>query len=318
MSDLHEQHPSPADLNQRVIAEFRANGGRVGGMFEGAPLVLLTTTGARTGRLRTNPAVYARDGERVLVFASAAGSPKHPAWYHNLVAHPRVTVEIGTEDGRVERFTAHAEPLRGDERDRLYEAQSARDPAFAAYQAGTSRVIPVVALHRTVQDDPARTRAIGEFLLRVHGELREDLATLLREIDDHLAAPDGRHPAPALGHRLAAHCLTTCSALHGHHTNEDRAFTDFEHRFPELTPVIARLRREHRTVAEAVRAIEHLVTGLTAPTATTDVHHLSDLRSELTTLVKDLEAHFTYEEEQLLPTLLGTAPADRRSTGDEE
>jgi deazaflavin-dependent oxidoreductase (nitroreductase family) len=294
---MPEQHPSPAEFNQQVIEEFRTNGGRVGGRFEGAPLVLLTTTGARTGRLRTNPAAYARDGSRILVFASNAGGPRHPGWYHNLLADPRVSVEIGTDDGRVERYAATARPLDGDERDRLYRAQCERDPAFTAYQAATTRVIPVVALTRPDLTDPARTRAIGEFLLRVHGELREQLAALLKDVDDHLTAP-------TLGRRLATHCLTLCTALHGHHTNEDGAFTDFERQFPELAPAIERLRREHTTVARTVTEIESLVAELATATADSDVARLG---ANLRRLASDLEAHFAYEEEQLLPTLLGRA-----------
>jgi deazaflavin-dependent oxidoreductase (nitroreductase family) len=144
---MAEQQPTPSEFNQRIIEEFRANGGKVGGMFEGAPLVLLTTTGARTGRPHTNPAIYLRDGERVLVFASNAGLPRNPDWYHNLVAAPRVTVEIGTGDGDIERYPAEAAPLQGEERDRLYLVQSELNPAFVAYQAGTTRVIPVIALN---------------------------------------------------------------------------------------------------------------------------------------------------------------------------
>ncbi|MEV8345531.1 nitroreductase family deazaflavin-dependent oxidoreductase [Streptomyces niveus] len=141
-----EQRQDVQEFNRRIIEEFRANGGRVGGMFEGAPLVLLTTLGARTGNRRTTPAAYARDGERILVFASNAGGPAHPAWYFNLLADNRVTVEIGTEEGTVLTFAARAEPLRGEERDHQYALQSARAPGFAAYQAGTDRTIPVIAL----------------------------------------------------------------------------------------------------------------------------------------------------------------------------
>ncbi|MET8828646.1 nitroreductase/quinone reductase family protein [Streptomyces sp. NPDC004610] len=299
---------SPAALNQQVIAEFRARSGRVGGMFEGAPLLLLTTTGARSGRLHTTPAVYARDGDRLLVFASNAGAPRHPAWYHNLLADPRVSYEIGTGDGRVTRFAATAEPLRGPARERAYEEQCARDPAFTAYRAATTREIPVIVLHRPDFTDPARTRAIGEFLLRVHGELREQLASLLARFD---TAPDTPETRP-----LALHCLTLCTALHGHHTNEDGAFTDLAHRFPELAPAIERLRRDHTRVAAMVQDIERLAEQLDADPA--DPAHLradpahipanpARLRAELLTLTADLERHFAYEEEQLLPTLFGTA-----------
>src|SRR6266700_5885662 len=102
------------DWNRQVIEEFRANRGKVGGMWEGRPLLLLTTTGAKSGERRTTPTMYLRDGGRLLVFASKGGAPTHPAWYHNLLAHPEVTVELGTET-----FKARAVPVTGAERVRL-------------------------------------------------------------------------------------------------------------------------------------------------------------------------------------------------------
>jgi len=129
------------DFNQRIIAEFRANGGTVGGPFAGAPMLLLTTTGARSGEQRTTPLVYLPDGDRLVVIASKGGAPTHPAWYHNLVAHPDVTVEVGSET-----LPVRAAVLSGEERDRLYARQAALRPAFAEYQAKTTRRIPVVAL----------------------------------------------------------------------------------------------------------------------------------------------------------------------------
>jgi deazaflavin-dependent oxidoreductase (nitroreductase family) len=132
-----------SDWNTKIIEEFRANEGRVGGPFQGAPMLLLTTTGRRTGERRTNPMMYLADGDRLLVFASKGGAPTHPDWYRNLVSDPKVTVEVGTES-----YQAHATVLQGDERDRLYAEQSRRYPGFAEYQANTSRIIPVVALER--------------------------------------------------------------------------------------------------------------------------------------------------------------------------
>ena len=131
------------DWNDRIIKEFRENDGKVGGQFEGAPLVLLTTTGAKTGKVRTNPLVSLVDEDRVVIFASKAGSPTNPDWYHNIVANPRVTVEQGTE-----RYEADATIVEGAERDRLFSTQKERFPGFADYEAGTDRVIPVVALER--------------------------------------------------------------------------------------------------------------------------------------------------------------------------
>ena len=131
------------DFNAQVIAEFRANDGEVGGPFAGATVLLLTTTGARSGLERVNPVVCRREGDAVYVFASKAGAPTNPDWYHNLVAHPAVRVEVGTD-----AYPARAVVLEGAERDRIYDAQAAEVPAFAEYQAGTERVIPVVRLDR--------------------------------------------------------------------------------------------------------------------------------------------------------------------------
>jgi deazaflavin-dependent oxidoreductase (nitroreductase family) len=131
-------------FNQQSIDEFRANDGRVGGMFAGGHLILLTTRGARTGEPRTSPlAVALVEGDRMLVIASAGGADKHPAWYHNLVADPRVTIEDGTD-----RYAAEATVLTGADRDEEFARAGARNPGFAAYQEKTSRVIPVVALRR--------------------------------------------------------------------------------------------------------------------------------------------------------------------------
>jgi deazaflavin-dependent oxidoreductase (nitroreductase family) len=141
---MAEPATSPAnDFNRSIIEEFRGNGGRVGGPFEGATLLLLTTTGAKTGRAHTTPVAYARDGDRYLVFASKAGAPTNPAWYHNLRAHSRARVEVGGD-----AFDVDAEVLTGAERDRHFQAQAERTPQFAGYQAKTTRKIPVIALTR--------------------------------------------------------------------------------------------------------------------------------------------------------------------------
>jgi deazaflavin-dependent oxidoreductase (nitroreductase family) len=134
---------SPNDFNQAIIAEFRANGGRVGGRFADRQMLLLTTTGARSGLPRTSPLVYTTDGERMVIIASKGGAPTNPDWYHNLLANPRVTVERG-----VERFTAHATVAEGAERDRLFDQMAAGLPGFAEYQRNTARRIPVVVLER--------------------------------------------------------------------------------------------------------------------------------------------------------------------------
>src|SRR5262245_19273567 len=129
------------DWNKKIIEEFRANQGRVGGSFEGAPLLLLHTTGRRTGAERVNPVMYLREGDRVYVFGSKGGAPNHPDWYHNLLADPNVTVELGTQT-----YPARAEVITGAEPDRIYAKPSRRHPGFAEYQRSTRRVIPVIAL----------------------------------------------------------------------------------------------------------------------------------------------------------------------------
>jgi deazaflavin-dependent oxidoreductase (nitroreductase family) len=132
------------DFNAQIIDEFRANGGRVGGRFEGAPLLLLHSRGAKTGEPRIHPMMYLRDGDRYLVFASKAGADTNPAWYHNLVANPDATIEVGDDEVAVQ-----ASELKGAERDEFYAEQSHRYSTFADYEAKTSRVIPVMALTPT-------------------------------------------------------------------------------------------------------------------------------------------------------------------------
>jgi deazaflavin-dependent oxidoreductase (nitroreductase family) len=130
------------DINVDVIEQFRTNNGSIhSGMFKGARLLLLTTTGAKSGKKRVNPLAFTRDGDSYVVIASKGGSPTHPDWYRNLVATPEVTVEVGTQ-----RFEARARVAEGTERDRLYAAQAAIMPGFADYQRKTSRQIPVVVL----------------------------------------------------------------------------------------------------------------------------------------------------------------------------
>src|SRR5262245_35732814 len=107
------------EFNQKVIDEFRSNGGKVGGPFAGAPMIIITHTGAKSGKTHTTPLVYSTDGDRYVIIASKAGAPTNPAWYHNLIAHPEVAVEIGSE-----KFTATVVEAKGAERDRLFEAQA--------------------------------------------------------------------------------------------------------------------------------------------------------------------------------------------------
>jgi deazaflavin-dependent oxidoreductase (nitroreductase family) len=129
------------DWNSAIIAEFRANGGKVGGRWAGRTLLLLHTTGAKSGQRRVNPLAYTRDGDRLVVIASKGGAPTNPDWYYNLLANPLVTVEVGTEQFQAQA-TVPAEP----ERTRLYDQMAKVMPGFAEYQRNTTRRIPVITL----------------------------------------------------------------------------------------------------------------------------------------------------------------------------
>ncbi|MFN8678905.1 MAG: nitroreductase family deazaflavin-dependent oxidoreductase [Thermomicrobiales bacterium] len=136
MSDMN-------DFNTQVIAEFRANEGKVGGPFAGAPMILITTTGAKSGQPRVAPLVYTTDGDRYVVIASKGGAPTNPDWYYNIAANPEITVEIGGET-----FPARAEIAAEPERTRLFDAQAALMPGFREYQNNTTRIIPVITISR--------------------------------------------------------------------------------------------------------------------------------------------------------------------------
>lgn len=135
----------PTDFNQQVIDEFRANGGKVDGRFEGLPLVLVHHTGAKSGLERVNPLAYQRlSDDSVAIFASKGGAPTNPDWYHNLVANPDASIEIGTE-----RYDVTARVATGDERERIWEAQKQAFPNFAEYETTSGgREIPVVVLDK--------------------------------------------------------------------------------------------------------------------------------------------------------------------------
>jgi deazaflavin-dependent oxidoreductase (nitroreductase family) len=135
---------SPTDFNAKIIEEFHTNEGRVGGMFDGVPLLLLHHTGAKSGKSRINPLAYQSDGGRYVVFASKAGAPSNPDWYHNLKAQPNVTIEVGTDT-----IDVLASEATGAERERLYRTQAERIPQFAEYERKTERVIPVIVLTPT-------------------------------------------------------------------------------------------------------------------------------------------------------------------------
>ena len=133
----------PTDWNAKIIAEFRANEGRVGGPFEGGTLLLLHTVGRKSGTERVNPLAYLLDGERYVIIASKGGAPTNPDWYYNLLANPHVTLEVGTET-----FEADAVEVTGEERELLWKRLVAVMPGFGEYQKNTERIIPVISLAR--------------------------------------------------------------------------------------------------------------------------------------------------------------------------
>lgn len=270
----------PIEFNQQIIEEFRANGGKVGGPFEGARLLLLTTVGARSGARHTTPLGYLPDGgERVLVIASAAGAPNHPAWYHNLVANPLVTVEDG-----LFTYEARAVVLEGAERDRLFARAAEADPGWADYQAKTTRVIPVVAL---AGGGPPRASSASEALKRVHDMFRRELSLIRKEVTES---------GPGLGAQLRVNCLTLCQGLHNHHTGENIAMFPFlADRYPELAPTLERLSREHERIATLVEELRGVISAEGADPAL--------VLAEVERLTDELERHLAYEEEQLLPIL---------------
>jgi len=134
---------TPTDFNTSIIEEFRANAGRVGGPFDGAPMLILHTRGAKSGQPRANPLVYQPAGDAWVVFASKAGSPTNPAWFHNLVANPDIEIEVGADT-----IPVRARVAEGDEREKIWTKQKQLMPGFADYEAKANRQIPVIVLER--------------------------------------------------------------------------------------------------------------------------------------------------------------------------
>jgi deazaflavin-dependent oxidoreductase (nitroreductase family) len=142
-TEQNEKATDYNEFNRKLIEEYRANGGKVSGMFAGAPLLLLTTTGARSGQPRVAPLAYTTDNDRLVVIASKGGAPTHPDWFYNVRSNPDVTVELGAE-----AFPARATILQGAERQRLFDQMAAQMSNFAEYQRNTTRQLPVIVLER--------------------------------------------------------------------------------------------------------------------------------------------------------------------------
>jgi deazaflavin-dependent oxidoreductase (nitroreductase family) len=295
-------------FQRRVIEEFRANGGRVGGMFRDATLALLTTTGARTGEQRTVPLGCLEVDGKLVVVASAMGRPRNPGWFHNIRHHPKVTVEVGTG-----RFRALAAIMDGAENDHLFAQVVAREPGYGACQARTTRRIPVVVLHR-LDSEPGteRVAGMGDWLVAVHDWLRKELVEVRRQVDDAVSTGEGvtpRLPKPELGEQLRAHCLSFCPALGRHHVSEDASvFPALARRFPSLRPALDKLGEEHEVVARLQGQIRQLIDDYDPATG-----DLLRLRAQLDRLTAELDAHFRYEEATVVQALNATAAAPSRS-----
>jgi deazaflavin-dependent oxidoreductase (nitroreductase family) len=271
------------DFNQKIIDEFRANAGRVGGAFEGGRLLLLTTVGARSGAPHTTPLGYLPDGDRVLVIASAGGSARHPAWFHNLLAEPQATVEVGPFS-----YEARAEVLENGERTTMFDRAIELDPGWADYQNGTTRTLPVVALHQ-IAGGPPKAATLGAALVLIHDAFRLELSRIRREV-----AASG----PGLGAQLRVNCLTVCQGLAHHHAGEDSGvFPMLARRQPGLAPVLDRLGREHEQVAVLLAELRAAVAA--------DRDDPARVATDVERLVTALEAHLRYEEAELIPVLDG-------------
>jgi deazaflavin-dependent oxidoreductase (nitroreductase family) len=234
-------------------------------------IISLTTTGARSGRSHTVEIGAVPDGDTLLVVGSAGGASRHPAWFHNLRASPRVTID-GSR-------TAIAVPAAAGERDRLFEVVLAQAPGYADYQRQTTRVLPVVVLHPE-DPDVVRVRAAGDELVAIHAWFRKELAALragakVEFTDD-----------------LRSNCLAFCVGLDRHHMGEDHAIFSFlQQRFPELGPVLAQLRAEHVKVAR--------LRGELATLAEQD----DPAPADFDRLDAELTAHLDSEEALLVPLL---------------
>ena len=267
--------------NQKIIDEFRANAGRVGGTFEGGRLLLLTTVGARSGGRHTSPLGYLPDGDRVLVIGSAAGATRHPAWYYNVIANPEVTVEVGPFS-----YEGRAEVLEKAERDAMFARAVELQPRWAEYQDGNPRVLPVVAIHQ-VAGGPPKAASLGAALVLIHDAFRLELSRIRREV-----AASG----PGLVTQLRVNCLTVCAGLSVHHQGEDAAvFPMLARRYPELEPVLSRLGHEHERIAVLMAELQAAVS--------VESDDPKRVAADVERLVADLEEHLRYEEEQLVPFL---------------
>lgn len=267
------------------MAEFRANRGSVGGALQGRRLLLLTTTGARSGAAHTVPVGYLPDGFRQVVVAAAGGAASNPAWYHNIVEYSQVTVDTG-----VMRYEAKATVLTGQEREDLFARAVESDPGLALQQLLIDRTIPVIALDR-VAGPPQIDALPGDALKYVHDGFRRELELIRSEVSES---------GTWLGAQLRVNCLTICQNLHAHHETEDGyIFPGVAEQSPELADVIEQLRQAHKEIAVLVDQLKEVLASPSPDPAA--------LRAEVDRLITELEAHLDHEEQHLVPVLNASA-----------
>ncbi|MEU1473513.1 nitroreductase/quinone reductase family protein [Streptomyces sp. NPDC005761] len=297
----YENETPDASPDASVVEEFRANQGKVGGLFEGRDLLLLTTTAAVSGTPRTTVLGYVRRDGSLTAVGSGPGTPNHPGWYHDLLAHPVVGVEIGTEN-----YQALAVPDQGA------HGQEMLDHAVPAAHGGGGRPAPTVRVPLLVvleaaepdvwEGRPREIRTLADKLMEVHTWLRGQLRQVKAETDAHFAARaahqgPGEPPAPGLGLQIRQRCLAFCQALEFHHTSEDEhLFPGIAQYHPGLATVFGRLRDEHRTVARIQAELAALLAGVA-------IAEPQRFRTELAAMSAELNAHFDYEEKEIMPLL---------------
>ncbi|MDP9867972.1 MULTISPECIES: nitroreductase/quinone reductase family protein [Streptosporangium] len=291
------------ELQRQVIAEFRANNGKMSGMFEGWTLAVLTTVGAKSGLRRESILGYLEFAGKGIIVASSNGADKHPAWYHNIRKNPIVTVETGSDT-----YQAIAAIPPAQERDKLFDRVIAEAPGYADHQARTAREIPVVVLHRIgPKPGEERVKGMGDWIVEVHDWLRKELETLRAQADRAIEGGMDtiERTPPDLAQQMRTHCLNFCGALKKHHSGEDTAvFPMLAKQFPALAPALAQLGEEHKVVARLQDDIQQLVDSF-VPGETDSVQ----LRADLERLADQLESHFRYEEETIVTALNAMAPA---------
>ncbi|MFI6965742.1 nitroreductase/quinone reductase family protein [Streptomyces sp. NPDC050255] len=290
-----------ASADAAVIEEFRAHRGKVGGPFEGRDLALLTTTSAASGTPRTTVLGYVRRGDSLMIVGSGSGTPNHPGWYHDLLAHPVVGVEIGIGNHQM-----LAVPDRGAHSEELLDHALPAAHGTGGHQASAVRVPLVVVLEaadpEVWEGRPREIRTLADKLMEVHTWLRGQLRQVKAETEAHFAARaahqgPGEPPAPGLGLQIRQRCLAFCQALEFHHTSEDdHLFPGIARYHPELGAVFDRLRDEHRTVARIQNDLAALLAGV-------GIADPQRFRTELAAMSAELNTHFDYEEKEIVPLL---------------